>query len=135
MCETAVWQPTRLRGRFRDVIFAEIGATKCELLHTVEQKESLRLCTNPVAFFARTITAFSILVPPVLRQSIAGFALEPVPLMLNHFSGVMAGLVAPGLDPGAIHVFLAQRQQERRGCRDKRKHDGGEVIRSHRSAL
>jgi hypothetical protein len=65
----------------------------------------------------------------------ADFALEPVPLMLNHFSGVMAGLVAAGLDPGAIHVFLAERPQERRGCRDKRGHDGGEVIRCHRNAL
>jgi hypothetical protein len=44
---------------------------------------------------------------------------------MNHLSGVIAGLVP------AIHVLLAEDQQERRGCpRDKRGHDGGEVIRS-----
>jgi hypothetical protein len=36
--------------------------------------------------------------------------LERVPVMLNHFSGVMAGLVP------AIHAFLAERPQERHGC-------------------
>ncbi len=28
--------------------------------------------------------------------------------MLNHLSGVMAGLVAPGLDPGAIDTPLEE---------------------------
>src|SRR5262249_14312493 len=36
--------------------------------------------------------------------------LERLPVMLNHFSRVMAGLVP------AIYVFLAEAQQERRGC-------------------
>jgi hypothetical protein len=36
--------------------------------------------------------------------------LEHVPVMLNHLSGVMAGLVP------AIHAFLAERPQQRRGC-------------------
>ena len=36
--------------------------------------------------------------------------LERIPLIWNHFSGVMAGLVP------AIHVLLAESRQERRGC-------------------
>ena len=36
--------------------------------------------------------------------------LEPVPITLKHFSGVMAGLVP------AIYVLLAEAPQERRGC-------------------
>jgi hypothetical protein len=41
----------------------------------------------------------------LLCQSFANFVLEPVPLMLNHFFGVMAGLVAAGLDPGRSTSF------------------------------
>ena len=36
--------------------------------------------------------------------------LERVPVMLSHFSGVMAGLVP------AIHALLADTRQEKRGC-------------------
>jgi hypothetical protein len=43
--------------------------------------------------------------------------------MLNHFSRVMAGPVP------AIHVLLADDVD----ARDKRGHDNGEVIRSHRN--
>jgi hypothetical protein len=49
--------------------------------------------------------------------------------MSNHFSAVMAGLVP------AIHVFLAEDRRKDVDARDKRGHDGGEVIRSHRNAL
>ena len=49
--------------------------------------------------------------------------------MLNHFSGVMAGLVP------AIYVLLAEVPQKDVDARDKRGHDGGEVIRSHPNAL
>jgi hypothetical protein len=41
----------------------------------------------------------------------------------------MAGLVA------AIHVFRAESPKEDVDARDKRGHDGGEVVRSHRNAL
>ena len=37
-------------------------------------------------------------------------ALQPFPVILNQLSSVMAGLVP------AIHVFLAEGSQERRGC-------------------
>jgi hypothetical protein len=59
--------------------------------------------------------------------------------MSNHFSGVMAGLVA------AIHIFPHPTLPRERGrvgwgkkdvdARDKRGHDGGEVIRSHRNTF
>jgi hypothetical protein len=51
-----------------------------------------------------------------------------VRIILNQLFGVMAGLVP------AIHVFLAESAQEGVDARDKRGHDAGEVIRSHRSA-
>jgi hypothetical protein len=46
---------------------------------------------------------------------------------LNHLSEVMAGLVP------AIYVLLAVTPQEDVDARDKRGHDGGEVIQSHRN--
>jgi hypothetical protein len=49
--------------------------------------------------------------------------------MLSHFSGVMAGLVP------AIHALLADTRQENVDARDKRGHDGGEVLRFHRNVL
>jgi hypothetical protein len=49
--------------------------------------------------------------------------------MSNRFSAVMAGLVP------AIHVFLAKDRKKGVDARDKRGHDGGEVIRSYRNAL
>jgi len=67
--------------------------------------------------------------------------LEGVPVTLSHLCGVVAGLVAPGLDPGAIYVWLAEVPQERRGCPRQSpdqvggRHDGGEMIRSHCNAL
>jgi len=57
------------------------------------------------------------------------FHLERVPVMLSHFSGVMAGLVP------AIHALLADTRQENVDARDKRGHDGGEVVRFHRNVL
>jgi hypothetical protein len=45
-----------------------------------------------------------------------------------HF-GVMAGLVP------AIHVFWLKARKKDVDARDKRGHDGGEVIRSHRDLL
>jgi hypothetical protein len=49
--------------------------------------------------------------------------------MLSHFSGVMAGLVPAiqpcWLTPGKKNV----------DARDKRGHDGGEVVRFHRNVL
>jgi hypothetical protein len=42
--------------------------------------------------------------------------------MLNHFSGVMAGLVP------AIHVLLAKVPKKDVDARDKRGHDGGGMI-------
>jgi hypothetical protein len=47
--------------------------------------------------------------------------------MLKHFSGVMVGLVP------AIHALLAELGKKDVDARDKRGHDGGEVIRSHRN--
>jgi len=43
--------------------------------------------------------------------------------------GVMAGLVP------AIHVFLAEGHKKDVDARDKRGHDGAEVIRFHRTSL
>jgi len=49
--------------------------------------------------------------------------------MLNHFSRVMAGLVP------AIHVCLLKLSKKDVDARDKRGHDCGGVIRSHRNVL
>src|SRR5260370_32377197 len=53
--------------------------------------------------------------------------LARVPVISKHHSGVMAGLVP------AIHVLLAELQRKDVDARDKRGHDGGELIRSHRN--
>jgi hypothetical protein len=55
--------------------------------------------------------------------------LERVPVMLSHFSGVMAGLVP------AIHACWLTPGKKNVDARDKRGHDGGEVVRFHRNVL
>ena len=64
-----------------------------------------------------------------LSQQVAAL-LERVPLTSNHLLGVMAGLVP------AIYVFSAESAKKKDvDARDKRGHDGGEVIQSRRNAL
>ncbi len=47
--------------------------------------------------------------PPWSRlQVFSRIELEQVPTTLDRFYGVMAGLVASGLDPGAIHAPYAR---------------------------
>jgi hypothetical protein len=56
-------------------------------------------------------------------------SLQRFPVILNHSFGVMAGLVP------AIHVFSPKARKKGVDARDKRGHDAGEVIQSHRNPL